>query len=153
MWVHLFPSRTQKLSTHTPTIVAGRLAVKIGNANIKKASHESERLLIYTDMKMGPPVSVCGARQKRRLTKQACFLPTAAHTYAPLHLPPAARGNAAIPNTEVKLMYADNSSKRKIQCCIFRLRKILPVSWLFLSPQRPFAFVGSHSELGDCLGR
>ena len=33
MWVHLFPSRTQKLSTCTPTIVAGRLAVKIGNAN------------------------------------------------------------------------------------------------------------------------
>ena len=33
MWVHLFPSRTQKLSTRTPTIVAGRLAVKIGNAN------------------------------------------------------------------------------------------------------------------------
>jgi len=33
MWVHLFPSRTQKLSTCTPTIVAGGLAVKIGNAN------------------------------------------------------------------------------------------------------------------------
>ena len=32
-WVHLFPSRTQKLSTCTPTIVAGQLAVKIGNAN------------------------------------------------------------------------------------------------------------------------
>jgi len=35
MWVHLFPSRTQKLSTFAPTIVAGRLAVKIGNANTK----------------------------------------------------------------------------------------------------------------------
>ena len=34
-WVHLFPSRTQKLSTCTPTIVAGQLAVKIGNANTK----------------------------------------------------------------------------------------------------------------------
>ena len=32
--VHLFPSRTQKLSSFPPTIVAGRLAVKIGNANI-----------------------------------------------------------------------------------------------------------------------
>ena len=31
--VHLFPSRTQKLSSLAPTIVAGRLAVKIGNAN------------------------------------------------------------------------------------------------------------------------
>ena len=35
MRVHLFPSRTQKLSSCTPTIVAGRLAVKIGNANTK----------------------------------------------------------------------------------------------------------------------
>ena len=33
--VHLFPSRTQKLSSLTPTILAGRLAGKIGNANIK----------------------------------------------------------------------------------------------------------------------
>ena len=33
MWVHLFPSRTQKLSTCTPTIVAWWRAVKIGNAN------------------------------------------------------------------------------------------------------------------------
>ena len=32
--VHLFPSRTQKLSSLTPTILAGRLAGKIGNANI-----------------------------------------------------------------------------------------------------------------------
>ena len=35
MRVHLFPSRTQKLSSFAPTIVAGRLAVKIGNANTK----------------------------------------------------------------------------------------------------------------------
>ena len=33
MRVHLFPSRTQKLSSFAPTIVAGWLAVKIGNAN------------------------------------------------------------------------------------------------------------------------
>ena len=36
MRVHLFPSRTQKLSSSAPTIVAGRLAVKIGNANTKQ---------------------------------------------------------------------------------------------------------------------
>ena len=35
MRVHLFPSRTQKLSSSAPTIVAGRLAVKIGNANME----------------------------------------------------------------------------------------------------------------------
>ena len=33
MWVHLFPSRTQKLSTSAPTILGGRLPGKIGNAN------------------------------------------------------------------------------------------------------------------------
>ena len=31
--VHLFPSRTQKLSSHAPTILGGRLPGKIGNAN------------------------------------------------------------------------------------------------------------------------
>ena len=31
--VHLFPSRTQKLSSSAPTILGGRLPGKIGNAN------------------------------------------------------------------------------------------------------------------------
>jgi len=44
---HRSPSRTQKLSTCTPTILGGRR-------------------------------SCCGAQQKRRLTKQTCFLLTAA---------------------------------------------------------------------------
>ena len=35
--VHLFPSRTQKLSSQAPTILGGRLPGKIGNANIRKA--------------------------------------------------------------------------------------------------------------------
>ena len=34
--------------------------------------------------------SACGARQPLRLAKQACVLPTAAHTAPGLHLPPAA---------------------------------------------------------------
>ena len=33
MRVHLFPSRTQKLSSFAPTILGGRLPGKIGNAN------------------------------------------------------------------------------------------------------------------------
>ena len=33
--VHLFPSRTQKLSSLAPTILGGRLPGKIGNANTK----------------------------------------------------------------------------------------------------------------------
>ena len=35
MRVHLFPSRTQKLSSFAPTILGGRLPGKIGNANTK----------------------------------------------------------------------------------------------------------------------
>ena len=35
--VHLFPSRTQKLSSLAPTILGGRLPGKIGNANTKKS--------------------------------------------------------------------------------------------------------------------
>ena len=35
------------------------------------------------------------------------------------------------------------SSKHKIQCFIFCKQKIPPVSWLLLSPQRPFAFAGA----------
>ena len=42
-----------------------------------------------------------------RLAEQACILPTAAHAAPSLHPPPAALGLAAIPNTEVKHIYAD----------------------------------------------
>ena len=35
--VHLFPSRTQKLSSQAPTILGGRLPGKIGNANIRNS--------------------------------------------------------------------------------------------------------------------
>ena len=45
--VHLFPSRTQKLSSLAPTIVAGRLAVKIGNANINLHRNVEVFLLCY----------------------------------------------------------------------------------------------------------
>ena len=41
MWVHLFPSRTQKLSTCTPTILGGRLPGKIGNANTEASTEGS----------------------------------------------------------------------------------------------------------------
>ena len=43
------------------------------------------------------PVSVCGARQKLRLTVQARFLPTAAHAAPSLVLPLAALRLAALP--------------------------------------------------------
>ena len=46
--VHLFPSRTQKLSSLAPTIVAGRLAVKIGNANTENLHRTVEVFLIFT---------------------------------------------------------------------------------------------------------
>ena len=100
-----------------------------------------------------PPVSGCGALQKLRLIRQACFSQTAAHTAPSLFPPQAAVGLAAIPNTEVKLICADNSSKHKIQCSISRKRKIPAVSWLFLSPQRRLPLWGPHIDLGDCLGK
>ncbi len=45
MRVHLFPCRTQKLSSSAPTILGGRLPGKIGNANTK--SQEKSWLLFY----------------------------------------------------------------------------------------------------------
>ena len=77
MRVHLFPSRTQKLSSCTLTILGGRLPGKIGNANTS-LDRKVGAFFIPLDRWIGPPVSCCGARQKRRLSKQACFLPTAA---------------------------------------------------------------------------
>ena len=80
MWVHLFPSRTQKLSTCTPTILGGRLPGKIGNANTRNSTRNGGVFCIFRRMGTGgcPPVSCCGARQLLRLAKQACILPTAA---------------------------------------------------------------------------
>ena len=76
-------------------------------------SQEKSWLFLYAQIWDGnggrPPVSGCGALKKLRLAKQARFLQTAAHAYAPLYLPLAARSNASIPNTEVKHMYADNT--------------------------------------------
>ena len=43
MRVHLFPSRTQKLSSFASTILAGRLAGKIDNANTIKTAFERMR--------------------------------------------------------------------------------------------------------------
>ena len=39
------------------------------------------------------------------------------------------------------------SSEHKAQRCISRKREIPPVSWLLLSPQRPFAFAGAPGAL------
>ena len=58
---------------------------------------------------VGPPVSGCGTLRKHRLTKQARFLQTAAHAAPSLNPPQAALGIAAIPNTEVKLICADDT--------------------------------------------
>ena len=47
MRVHLFPSRTQKLSSCTPTILGGRLPGKIDNANTKPHNSGCE-VFLYT---------------------------------------------------------------------------------------------------------
>ena len=96
MRVHLFSSRTQKLSSSATTLLGGRLPGKIGNANTEPRYFGGEVFyyIVRVDCDEGPPVSVCGARQKLRLTKQACFLPTAALAAPSLHPPPAAVGLA-----------------------------------------------------------
>ena len=69
MRIHLFPYRTQKLSSFVPTILGGRLPGKIGNARIKlnlRVEH-----IVGVDCNEVPPVP--------------------------------------IPNTEVKLIYANNT--------------------------------------------
>ena len=109
MRVHLFPSRTQKLSSSAPTILGGRLPGKIGNANTSLTEKSVGLLLYPKGWEQVPPVSDCGARQKHRLTKQARFLPTAALAAPSLHPPPAAVGLATIPNTEVKLICNHNT--------------------------------------------
>ena len=61
MRVHLFPSRTQKLSSCTLTILGGRLPGKIGNANTE-APFERVELFLFWNSWTSPPVSCCGAR-------------------------------------------------------------------------------------------
>ena len=52
--VHLFPSRTQKLSSPAPTILGGRLPGTIGNANTK-ASYESRGHFLWIGTGGRPP--------------------------------------------------------------------------------------------------
>ncbi len=58
---------------------------------------------------VGPPVSGCGARRMSLATERRRPPPTAAHAAPLLHPPPAAQRLAAIPNTEVKHICADDS--------------------------------------------
>ena len=142
--VHLFPFRTQKLSSHAPTILGGRLPGKIGNANTKESGEILTLFLCYYGNRWtGPPVSCWGARRMSSVTAHLRPSPTPATRSGRLTPPQAALPSLPIPNTEVKLACADNSSKHKIQCSIFRKRKTPSVSWLFLSPQRLFAFAGT----------
>ena len=118
MWVHLFPSRTQKLSTCTPTILGGRLPGKIGNANTRSSTTSVVEFYIFGWEQWIVhlfPVGVnrCAPRRERRRRT-----PTPAHAAPSLHPPQAALGLAAIPNTEVKHMYADNTwrATRLLRC-------------------------------------
>ena len=69
--VHLFPFRTQKLSSVVPTILAWRRAGKIGQRGHYGEGNFAVKYLIRAIIAEGPPVP--------------------------------------IPNTEVKLSYADNT--------------------------------------------
>ena len=59
----------------------------------------------------GPPVFRLRCSTPSSAAARLRQLSTAAHAFAPLDLPQAARDNAANPNTEVKHMYADDSCR------------------------------------------
>ena len=110
MRVHLFPSRTQKLSSCAPTILGGRLPGKIGNANIFYPTTKVVGIFITGSGTDGPvhlfPVAVPCVR----LADGAAALHAdRCHSLWSLYPPPAALPSLPIPNTEVKLMYADNT--------------------------------------------
>ena len=106
MRVHLFPSRTQKLSSCTLTILAGRLAGKISNANTK-ASYESRRhfLWIGTGGHLFPVAvpDIFVGFEKPSSAVDRC------HSLRSLLPPLAALPSLPNPNTEVKLTCADNT--------------------------------------------
>ena len=86
MWVHLVPSRTQKLSTCTPTILGGRLPGKIGNANTNLTTSVVRFFFLHSCQCPGP---CCGARHLRRRQAPSSSVDRC-HSLSSLHLPPAA---------------------------------------------------------------
>ena len=89
MWVHLFPSRTQKLSTCTPTILGGRLPGKIGNANTKPRlksrgfflAKTCHRHVFYARTILGLPGKPGNANTKPRLKSRGFFLAKTCHRH------------------------------------------------------------------------
>jgi len=87
MWVHLFPSRTQKLSTCAPTILGGRLPGKIGNANTKPPTKVGglflpasvHRTLADGKTILGLPGKIGNANTKPPTKVGGLFLPASVH--------------------------------------------------------------------------
>ena len=90
--VHLFPSRTQKLSSSAPTILCGRLHGKIGNANTKPV-HFGEPVSFCLGMPLGEMVPILGA--------------------------PAIRPSAVAPNKKQHLRIVRNRLRIYLKCCFF----------------------------------
>jgi len=132
MRVHLFPSRTQKLSACTPTILGGRLPGKIGNANTRTSVRNNGGFLFcmeQLDVHLFP-VAVPGifvGDSAPSSSADRCHydsLRAALWAVARLHgacgrtslrslePPQAALPSLPILNTEVKLMYADKPHGR-----------------------------------------
>ena len=82
MRVHLFPSRTQKLSSCTLTILGGRLPGKIGNANTKPRLNRSGLFSVckcppdtcYARTILGLPWKIGNANTKASTNKSGLFL-------------------------------------------------------------------------------
>ena len=91
MRVHLFPYRTQKLSSCTPTILGGRLPGKIGNANTKPRLKSRgfflpasvHRTLATGRTILGLPGKTCNANTKSQEKSWLFFTPGT----CPRHVP------------------------------------------------------------------
>ena len=85
--VHLFPSRTQKLSSLAPTILGGRLPGKIGNANTNSTTKVVEFFLARNKppacfsrqgQYVGPPKKVGKVNTKSQTKVWLFFIPSMA---------------------------------------------------------------------------
>ena len=153
MWVHLFPSRTQKLSTSAPTILGGRLPGKIGNANTRE-SGMFLALFFYmgtsgpsTCFLLGCPVNVLGDGAPSSLTDPG-------HSLRSLYPPQAALPSLPIPNTEVKHICpccgARHLRRRRSG---FLICRPMPLAPLLLSAAGSSRVAPRQYLAGDCLGR
>ena len=131
MRVHLFPSRTQKLSSFAPTILGGRLPGKIGNANTSP-DHPAGASFLSIFWSDGNsfhlfPVAVPSVR----LGDGAPALHTdRGHSLPSLPPPPAAVGSLPRFSLATDCDWTDEVAS--LHCPTRPIRKPIRVGWVFL---------------------